>query len=443
MNNSQWQEVLDDLDEGKLSRKQFIKRTAVLGASLSSIGWLLQSCSGGTEPREKSDTLRVGVYAYIPDVIAIDEIAKNYERKSGLKVEVEAFPGSVETVEDVVRKFTLESRSNRASYDLIFGTTPWLDVAPLAAAGALTPVDDYLPDDLVSSLASPAKEEGTFAEDGKMYSIPTWTDITGFIYRNDYLKRATGTDQPPTTWDEVLATAETLRSELPDDISAYGADWTFSHRLFLPLLFTLTDTPYTDDGRWNMEDDGAVEALEWIRRLHPFMPRNADQDLGSSEVFQAGRLATETYWQAQMFRALSAGIPEGKIGLAGNPRNEFEGTIFWDTSAAVPKASPMAEEAVNFWVDGFLKDEFALEQSYETAAKVVPYDHVSEMVTVPEWAETLGAQLGEATYIPMNTAWTDVEQPAFLEEVQRMILEDQSAEDTRANIAEKIAQGES
>jgi ABC-type glycerol-3-phosphate transport system substrate-binding protein len=430
---------VDDLAEGRIDRRRFLRQSLLLGLSASSASTLLAACGGssGSESKRATGQLKVGVYPYIPDVFPIDQVARRFEKKhSGVKVTVSKIPGSVDLsdVNAVVQKFSLEARRNAASYDLIFGMTPWLEIAPLAKAGGLAKLDGMIPQDVVADMPEPVKRGNTYQ--GSLYTVPMWADVVGFIYRSDTLKRELGSDQPPGTWDDVLAMTQRLSAKLPKGNFAYGGDWAFSHRLFLPMLVTMTDNPYTDSGVFNMQDPGALKALTMIKELQKFMPPNADQDLGSSTTFQAKKLAMESYWQAQRTRAITAGLPESKVGMAANPSAQRNSTVFWTTNFVVQKASPNKDTAVSFVIDGMLKDDFALEQSVKQAGKIIPYNQLASGVQLPQFMQPLYQQMKSGEPIPMNTAWFQIEQPKYQDQSQRMILSGQSPEETQQNLAE-------
>ncbi len=404
---------------------------AQLGSNL--LGWHVAKAA-------PAKTLRIGIYAYMTQGVPFDQVVKNYQQSHpDVTVAVDPLPaGLVADWQAVVRKFTLEARQRQASVDLLIGPTPWIEPAPLAQAEAIEPLDNLLPKQVINDLYRGVLRESTFAGDGKIYILPWWTDVTGLIYRRSYLQEGAGTDRPPETWEQVLAYAEKIRAKFGTRVYAYGADWWASHRLFLPLLVTLTREPYDKDGIWKMDTDAFVEALGWIQKLYAFMPAASQQDLGSSRVFQAGGLAMESYWQTQMLRALQAGQPASDMAMAPNPRGRNSGTIFWTAGAVIPKHSANKEEAARFMVEGML-DPFAVQKTFDNW-KIVPFHSVIAKLgdKLPAWAPPLLGTLSSAQPIPMNPYWLGVEQPIFKEEVERMALQGQSLQVTRTNIVNRI-----
>lgn len=394
--------------------------------------------AGQASAQENSeDVLKLGVYAYIVDTLPFDDMIASFEESHpGITVEITSIPGTeIADTPQVVQKYALEARRGNATYDAIWGPTPWIEVAPLADAGAIEPLGEYLPQDVLDAMPDAVREGNTY--DGQLYTAPFWSDVVNFIYRKDYLEQATGSAEPPATWDEVLETSEAIEAEFGDEVAAFGADWTLAHRLFLPLLVTFTDEPFTEEGLFNLEGDAAIQTLELIQQLHEHMPANAQRDLGSAETFQGDRLAMQLYWPAQVGRAVQAGIPLDVIGSTSNPRNEIDSTIFWTTGMVVLAASNNKQEAVDFLVESMLRNEQALETSFELR-KIVPYDFITDYVESPAWYEPLRQHLEAGQAIPMNSYFLNIERPIYEEEVQRMILQGQSPEETRDAMRSRI-----
>jgi spermidine/putrescine-binding protein len=201
---------------------------------------------------------------------------------------------------------------------------------------------------------------------------------------------------------------------------------------------TLTKQPYDKNGAWNMDDPAFAQTLTMIQKLHAFMPASSEQDLGSAKVFQAGALALETYWQPQILRAVQAGQPASDIAMAPNPRGRYTATIFWTAGAIIPKYAANKEEAARFMAEGLL-GPLGVQKTFENW-KIVPYHGIIQKMgdKLPSWAKPLLGTLSESQPIPMNPYWVGIEQPIFKEEVERMVLQGQSVETTRANMAKRI-----
>jgi lactose/L-arabinose transport system substrate-binding protein len=383
--------------------------------------------------------LVVGAYAYIPQGIPLDDVVKQYaDTHPGVQVEVQLL--GIDLTRDApafVQRMSAEAQQRRSAYDVIVGPTTWIEPALMARVQAIDPIEPYVPKSLLEDLYPPVRTGATYG-DGKMYSMPWWADVVGFIYRKSMLKEGVGTDQPPETWDHVLDYAAKIKAKMGDKVAAYGADWPLSHRLFLPIMATMTQNFYTAEGLWNMDDPAVPEALELIKKLYPYMPASSQEDLGSSKAFQAGGVAMETYWPTQLLRAIQAKQPEEDMAMSANPKAKISGTLFWNADVVIPKYSNNKEEAGRFMNEALLS-EFTVEKSYDNW-KVLPYKSINEkfLPKMPAWAKPLIGTLETGSPIPMNPYWLGFEQPIFKEEVEKMILQNQGVADTQANIATRI-----
>jgi ABC-type glycerol-3-phosphate transport system substrate-binding protein len=427
----------DSAAQGKLTRRQLVKGSAaVAGAAAAAAA--LPALGRRTTSAQSKSKLTVGVYAYVPQGIPFDQVVKNYTDKYP-NVEISVQPMGIDITSDsgaFVQRMAAEKQAKRSSYDLIIGPTTWIEVAPLAQLGAIEPIASYVPQSLIDDLYDPVRKGVTY-KDGKIYSMPWWADVVGFMYRKSMLQKAVGSDTPPKTWDDVLTYCEKLKAAEPK-IAAYGADWPQAHRLLLPILAATTDNTYDENGVWNVEDPAYLDALKLIQKLEPYMPASSQEDLGSSKAFQAGQVAMATYWPTQVLRAIQAGQPADDIAMSANPQGTKSGTLFWNADVIIPSFSANKEEAGRFMNEALLSD-FTVEKSYENW-KIVPYKSIYEKRkgTLPDWVAPLLEPLSTGAPIPMNPYYLGFELPIYKEEVEKMILQGQSPEDTQKNLASRI-----
>ncbi len=104
------------------------------------------------------------------------------------------------------------------------------------------------------------------------------------------LKDATGSDKPPETWDEVVAIAEKVKAKYGSQVSAFGMDWNWIHRGFLPIMSTYTDKVFTDKGVLNLDDPAAKTALDVMKKLYGYTPASAADALGSRRPSRPAQL---------------------------------------------------------------------------------------------------------------------------------------------------------
>ncbi|WP_433019062.1 ABC transporter substrate-binding protein [Kribbella sp. CA-294648] len=327
----------------------------------------------------------------------------------------------------IVQKYALEARRGIASADVLLGPVSWTALAPMARAGALLPLDDVVPHAFLDRLL-PASRAEAVMPDGKRYGVPYWSDVIGFLTRTDLLTRY---DIPaPQSWHELVDTAKTLAKVLPDGTYAFSADYTQPVRLFLPILVTLTDKPFAENGTLDIGSAAALEALELMKQLVSFMPPGSDQRDAALRSLQAGKVAMGTFWQGTYKQTLNGKLTPDQLSYRPNLSGRHPGTVYWNTSAMVLAHSPMPEMAVKFITEALYSD-LALKKSVEQSGRFAPVADMARRVQMPAWLKTAFQQLDTASVLPGNDAFLRVENTAFTEQVGRMILRGQSAADTQ------------
>jgi len=386
--------------------------------------------------------LRIGIYAYMTHGIDCDAMVKRYmDAHPGVEIELLPIPGEEAAWAVITERMKLEADKGTSSWDIVIGMTPFVEPGVLAKMGVIEPLDDLIPKEIWDDLYGGVREEIVYTGDGKIYTFPWWTDVFGLIYRPSMLEEALGTREPPETWDEVLDYARKINEYYKGRIAGFGADWPWSHRMFVPILGTLTDKPFVDPGIFNLEDPAALETLKLMKELYKVMPAASAESLGCSKAFQAGGVAMETYWQPQMLRALQAGQPEWDVMMAPYPKGKRVNTVFWTAGAIIPKHSANKEEAVRFMLEGLL-DWATVVDSTIGDYKIVPFKSLNEKLEkwgmMPSWAPPLLETLEVAKPIPCNPYFLSIEQPIFKEEIEKMMYKDVSPEETLESLKTRI-----
>jgi ABC-type glycerol-3-phosphate transport system substrate-binding protein len=212
----------------------------------------------------------------------------------------------------------------------------------------------------------------------------------------------------------------------------------------IPIMGTMTDKMFTTEGVINLDDPAAKESLEMIKKLYPFLPPSSAESLGSAKAFQSGALALEIYWQPQVLRAIQAKQPEADVKMASFPKGKRSATTFWTLGVMIPKFSENKDAAVDFMIKGLL-DPVAVEMSQVGNYKIVPHKSVQKKLQdagkLPTWAPPLLALLDNSEPIPCNQYFLTVEQPIYKEEIEKMLLQNQSVDATLKNLKDRITKG--
>ncbi len=104
--------------------------------------------------------------------------------------------------------------------------------------------------------------------DGKIYSVPVNIHRSNLLYFNPKVLQDAGIAAPPTTWDEFLTQAETLKTAGKTAISI-GPTWTQKHLLENVLLGELGADSYEDlwDGTLDWTSAEVVAALDTFAKV--------------------------------------------------------------------------------------------------------------------------------------------------------------------------------
>lgn len=140
--------------------------------------------------------------------------------------------------------------------------------APLAANGALLPIDDYLPSWTDRDNFYPAMiDDGAYG--GVNYALPLYTDTRSQLYRADYLEAAgISQDALPRTWDEYRAFAETIAAG-GGPAAKTPVYWNVDRsiglqQVFAQLMLQAGGTYYGPDGKAVFSSEAGQSALEYI-----------------------------------------------------------------------------------------------------------------------------------------------------------------------------------
>ncbi|WP_158885352.1 ABC transporter substrate-binding protein [Amycolatopsis anabasis] len=130
---------------------------------------------------------------------------------------------------------------------------------------------------------------------GKLYGAPKNTNVQ-LLWYDDRV-----TPKPPETWDEMIAQAEALKAQgKPHQILFTGAQYEGLVVIYNTLVESAGGHIISDDGKSVVMDEGAVKALEILKRVtssgitNPSLTNQKEDDVRQS--FQRGEGAFELNW---------------------------------------------------------------------------------------------------------------------------------------------------
>lgn len=297
-------------------RRRFLQSVAAAAAT----GCLHRPQHSGSEVR-----LAMLVPAAERDVWA--PLARGFEgAHPGTGVDLVEGPASTDLRENL---YTASLLAGDDSFDLVLMDVTW--AAKFAAAGWLMPLDSAFGPEAQLAFLPQAIEAGRY--EGKLYRIPTRTDVGVLYFRRDWLDQAGR--EPPRTFDELADTARALQ----DPPGRWGFVWPGSQYEGLVCFFL--EVLRGHGGFWiepgtldvGLDRPEGVAALEFLRRARlerPFSPPGVTtyREEESRRLFQDGRAVFLRNWPYIWRLAQAGGSPlAGRIGaqamvsLSGQPGN--------------------------------------------------------------------------------------------------------------------------
>ena len=250
-----------------------------------------------------AETIKVAANSW-PTFDRIKEMIPEFERKTGIKVEVEETPYM-----EFHGKLMLGLTAQTGMYDLITLNPDW---APgLLAEGFLYPFDEFLQDPSVSLPGFDvedffASSMERFIYEGKVYGFPFETGAFVNYYRTDLFQQK-GLDVPQ-TWDEYAEVAKKLTLDINGDgeIDIYGANLPGKRTVYAAIEFITRLWSYGGevvDKDWNPTFNGweGLRALQdevdliYKYKVCPKGVLEYGYD-GMGPLFLEGKLAMATDW---------------------------------------------------------------------------------------------------------------------------------------------------
>jgi len=302
--------------------KRSTASAALIGGT--ALALVLTGCGGGGAGGSDENTIRVA-YQKTKSFTAMDELMKKakeeYEAANdGMTVELVP----IEAEQDqYFTKLALMNGSADTAPDVIYEDT--FQIRSDAAAGYLQPIDDYLADwDEWEQYDEGARQAG-LGDDGKTYGVSLGTDTRG-IYFNKQIFADAGLpeDWAPTSWDEILEAARTVKESNPDVIplniyASQALGEATSMQGFEMLLYgTENELLDTDSNKWVTGSAGFRDALGFYEAI-------ADEELGPDPA-----QALDAGWGTKVSTEL---LPQGGLAIAIDgswlPGNWISGENEW------------------------------------------------------------------------------------------------------------------
>src|SRR6266446_7824537 len=283
----------------RISRREFVKRTAVTSAAFTSIPALLAACGESTGANKVSKLVVAAVQGNEDG--PLKKVVGNYKSQTGIEVQVVEFPYA-----DLFTKLVTTFRSNDSSYDLCMMDDPWMP--KFGTMGALQPLDSNFGFTRDSDIPTVVYDVGTWppphgpvppSEQGKtqhLYGITIVGNVEMFMYRSD--KSAA-----PANWDAVLANAKTynapnfygyvIRGKATNPVSSDS----------LPILWSFGGNIFDDNWKVQLDSADSITAVDFLtRKLKQYAEPGAESfDAAErSQAMATGKAYQSTVWPGEI-----------------------------------------------------------------------------------------------------------------------------------------------
>ena len=226
----------------------------------------------------------------------VDQIVSQFEAQNpDIKVNMEYV--GYDYVHD---KIVTGMAANPPAYDAAMIDVIWPD--EFIKAGYLLDVTNRVTPDMKTNMF-PASWNGV-TRNGKIYGMPWLMDVKYFMYNKDMLQKA-GIANPPTTWEEMVDQAKTLKQQ---GIAEFPVIWSWNQKEgvvcdFTALLFGNGGAFVDATGKPVFNNDKGVQVLTWMKQTIDeglTNPSSVSSDENAVEAdFLAGKSAFAVNWLFQ------------------------------------------------------------------------------------------------------------------------------------------------
>ena len=283
----------------RISRREFVKRTAVASAAFTSLPAILAACGESTATNKPSKLVVAAVQGNEDG--PLKKVVGNYKSQTGIEVQVVEFP-----YDQLFEKLVTTFQANGSSFDLVMMDDPWMP--KFGTMGALQPLDSNFGFTRDSDIPTVVYDVGTWppphgpvppSEQGKaqhLYGITIVGNVEMFMYRKDK-------SDAPKTWDDVLSNAAkykapnfygyVIRGKATNPVSSDS----------LPILWSFGGNIFDDNWKVKLDSTESITAVDFLtRKLKQFAepgPENTDA-ADRSRLMAIGQAYQSTVWPGEI-----------------------------------------------------------------------------------------------------------------------------------------------
>ena len=335
----------------RISRREFVKRTAVTTAAFTSLPAFLAACGESTGANKVTKLVVAAVQGNEDG--PLKKVVGNYKSETGIEVQVVEFP-----YDSLYSKLVTTFQANDSSYDLCMMDDPWMP--KFGTMGALQPLDSNFGFTRDPDIPTVVYDVGTWppphgpvppSEQGKaqhLYGITIVGNVEMFMYRSD--KSAA-----PTSWTDVLTNAAkynaanfygyVIRGKATNPVSSDS----------LPILWSFGGNVFDDNWKVMLDSTASIDAINFLTTS---LKKYAEPGAASTDAADRDRLIAigqafqSTTWPAEVTGVVEAtgSTVIGKMGYIPIPQGPSGKGIgmMGNWLLGIPKGSKNGSAAADF-----------------------------------------------------------------------------------------------
>src|SRR5438128_5288956 len=336
-----------------ITRREFVKRTALAGALLTPIPAILEACSTGTPTTTKTTKLTIAAVQGAEDG-PLKKVAPMYQSQSGITMEIVEFP-----YDQLFEKLVTTFQANGSSYDLCMMDDPWMP--KFGTMNALQPLDSNFGFTRDSDIPTVVYDVGTWppphgpvppSEKNKskhLYGITIVGNVEMFMYRSDK-------SGAPKTWDEVLANAAKYNAANFYGYVIRGLATNPVSSDSLPILWSFGGNIFDDNWKVQLDSSDSITAVDFLtRKLKQYAEPGAESyDAAErSQAMATGKAYQSTVWPGEITGIVedpSVSQVKGKVAYIPIPQGPSGKGLgmMGNWLLGIPKGSKNGQAAADF-----------------------------------------------------------------------------------------------
>src|SRR6266567_1462027 len=243
-----------------ITRREFVKRTAVAGAVLTSFPAILEACTSGGTTSNKPSKLTIAAVQGAEDG-PLKKVAPMYQSQTGITMEVVEFP-----YDQLFEKLVTTFQANGSSYDLCMMDDPWMP--KFGTMGALQPLDSNFGFTRDSDIPT------------VVYDVGTWPPPHGPV--------------PPSEQGKAQHFyGNVIRGKATNPVSSDS----------LPILWSFGGNIFDDSWKVQLDSSDSITAVDFLtRKLKQYAePGAANFDAAErSQAMATGKAYQSTVWSGEI-----------------------------------------------------------------------------------------------------------------------------------------------